>query len=166
MSVICVIFAVVVKDLVEKKEVYKHRVDKLETKVHNMTTGLITEFFTPGRLDCLKGQKQFITLISKSLFLARFSPALLFVRARESFRMRSRLKVCPSFARLKSVWFSLSTEFPNVPSTSEHYCRTQRLSDHFRCCRKFLRKCWNLLFQFCHLIGFHSLGSLGSDTCS
>ena len=61
MSVICVIFAVVVKDLVEKKEVYKHRVDKLETKVHNMTTGLITEFFTPGRLDCLKGQKQFIT---------------------------------------------------------------------------------------------------------
>ena len=72
MSVICVIFAVVVKDLVEKKEVYKHRVDKLETKVHNMTTGLITEFFTPGRLDCLKGQKQFITQISKSLFLARF----------------------------------------------------------------------------------------------
>ena len=49
----CVIVSV--KDLVEKREVYKHRIDKLESKVHNMTTGLITEYFAPGRLDCLKG---------------------------------------------------------------------------------------------------------------
>ena len=48
---------ILVKDLVEKREVYKHRIDKLETKVHKMTTGLITEFFAPGRLDCLKGWK-------------------------------------------------------------------------------------------------------------
>ena len=44
-----------VKDMIEKREVFKHRIDKLETKVHNMTTGLITEYFAPGRPDCLKG---------------------------------------------------------------------------------------------------------------
>ena len=43
------------KDMIEKREVFKHRIDKLETKVHNMTTGLITEYFAPGRPDCLKG---------------------------------------------------------------------------------------------------------------
>ena len=48
-------YLISVKDLIEKREVYKHRIDKLETKVHNMTTGLIAEFFSPGRLDCLKG---------------------------------------------------------------------------------------------------------------
>ncbi|CAH3167529.1 unnamed protein product [Porites lobata] len=42
------------KDMIEKREVFKHRIDKLETKVHNMTTGLITEYFAPGRPDCLK----------------------------------------------------------------------------------------------------------------
>ena len=52
---VCLNFVVLVKDLVEKREMYKHRIDKLESKVHNMTTGLITEFFAPGRLDCLKG---------------------------------------------------------------------------------------------------------------
>ena len=41
--------------MIEKREVFKHRIDKLETKVHNMTTGLITEYFAPGRPDCLKG---------------------------------------------------------------------------------------------------------------
>ena len=44
-----------VKELLEKREVYKHRVDKLETKMHNMTTAVITESFLPGRPDCLKG---------------------------------------------------------------------------------------------------------------
>ena len=52
---------IIVKDLVEKRELYKHREDKLETKVHNMTTGLITELFSPGRLDCLKGLNQLLT---------------------------------------------------------------------------------------------------------
>lgn len=42
------------KDLVEKREMYKHRIDKLENKLHNMTTGRITEYFHPGRMDCLK----------------------------------------------------------------------------------------------------------------
>jgi len=40
---------------VEKREMYKHRIDKLENKLHNMTTGRITEYFHPGRMDCLKG---------------------------------------------------------------------------------------------------------------
>lgn len=108
MSVICVIFAVVVKDLVEKKEVYKHRVDKLETKVHNMTTGLITEFFTPGRLDCLKGQKQFITLISKSLFLARFLQPCCSCGRENHSECVLVLKVCPSFASQKCVVFIIN----------------------------------------------------------
>lgn len=117
-SVICIIiFIVTVKDLVEKREIYKHRVDKLETKVHNMTTGLITEFFTPGRLDCLKGQSQLITspsvpcTISLALFSAQTNG--------ESLRMRSRPENMPFL--FKSVWFSLSLEFLNFPSTSEHY---------------------------------------------
>ncbi|KAK3749491.1 hypothetical protein QZH41_013464 [Actinostola sp. cb2023] len=41
-------------DLLEKREVFKHRVDKLETKTHNMTTGIIDEHLVPGRPDCLQ----------------------------------------------------------------------------------------------------------------
>ena len=42
------------KELVEVTDTFKHRADKLEKKVHNHTTGILTEYFNPGRLDCLK----------------------------------------------------------------------------------------------------------------
>ncbi|XP_046848993.1 dynein regulatory complex subunit 7-like isoform X2 [Xenia sp. Carnegie-2017] len=42
------------KELVEMAEDYKHRADKLVRKVYNHKTGTITEYFSPGRLDCLK----------------------------------------------------------------------------------------------------------------
>ena len=48
-------FPFAVKELVEVSDSYKHRADKLDKKVHNHTTGIITEYFNPGRLDCLKG---------------------------------------------------------------------------------------------------------------
>ena len=43
------------KELVEVSETYKHRADKLDKKVHHHASGIITEYFNPGRLDCLKG---------------------------------------------------------------------------------------------------------------
>lgn len=39
----------------EVRDTYKHRADKVVSKVHNHTTGIITEYFNPGRQDCLKG---------------------------------------------------------------------------------------------------------------
>lgn len=53
----CFFFAPV-NDLMEKREVFKHRIDKLDTKTHTMTTGLIVEHFLPGRPDCLQGIKE------------------------------------------------------------------------------------------------------------
>ena len=48
-------FRFAVKELVEVTDTYKHRADKLDKKIHNHSTGIITEYFNPGRLDCLKG---------------------------------------------------------------------------------------------------------------
>ncbi|XP_001632291.2 dynein regulatory complex subunit 7 [Nematostella vectensis] len=41
------------KDLLEKREVFEHRNDKLESRVYDLTTGINVEIFAPGRLDCL-----------------------------------------------------------------------------------------------------------------
>ncbi|ESO96481.1 hypothetical protein LOTGIDRAFT_115813, partial [Lottia gigantea] len=41
-------------DLVQTKEFYAHRQDKLHTKIHNHRTGWTTEYYYPGRQRCLK----------------------------------------------------------------------------------------------------------------
>ena len=43
------------KKIIEVIEIFKHRADKLERKVHNLLTGWITEYFAPGRPQSLKG---------------------------------------------------------------------------------------------------------------
>ncbi|XP_078734975.1 dynein regulatory complex subunit 7 [Lampetra fluviatilis] len=40
--------------LVEVRETYSHRKDRLERKLLNKESGLVTEHFAPGRADCLK----------------------------------------------------------------------------------------------------------------
>lgn len=50
-----VYFCFPVKEQVEVNDTYKHRADKLDKKKHNHSTGIVTEYFNPGRLDCLKG---------------------------------------------------------------------------------------------------------------
>jgi len=42
------------KKIIEVIEIFKHRADKLERKVHNLLTGWITEYFAPGRPQSLK----------------------------------------------------------------------------------------------------------------
>jgi len=51
-----------VKNSIEVIELFKHRADKLEKKVHNLVTGWITEYFAPGRPQSLKGIQMFIYL--------------------------------------------------------------------------------------------------------
>ena len=46
------------KNVIEVQEIFKHRADKLEKKVHNLVTGWITEYYQPGRAQSLKGKQQ------------------------------------------------------------------------------------------------------------
>jgi hypothetical protein len=52
---------------VEVSDTFKHRADKLEKKIHNHTTGIITEYFNPGRLDCLRGLQTFHGMFCSTL---------------------------------------------------------------------------------------------------
>lgn len=56
------------KKVIEIIEIYKHRTDKLQKKVHNLLTGWITEYFAPGRLQSLKGETNVMENIIKDLY--------------------------------------------------------------------------------------------------
>lgn len=45
-----------VLDLIQTKEFYANRQDKLKERIHNQRTGWITEFYHPGRNRSLRGQ--------------------------------------------------------------------------------------------------------------
>ena len=64
------------KKIIEVIEIFKHRADKLERKVHNLLTGWITEYFAPGRPQSLKGVYYiffFVHLFFKNRFAYFFS---------------------------------------------------------------------------------------------
>lgn len=56
-----------VTDLVQVKEFYSHRADKLQERVHNHHTGWITEYYAPGRHRCLRGNLNPSVLLCQEL---------------------------------------------------------------------------------------------------
>ena len=67
----CSLFFWTVKDLIQVKEWFSHRKDKLDLGVHNHRTGVVTEYYKEGRQRNLKGihTKKFRCEMSKLLSL-------------------------------------------------------------------------------------------------